>query len=313
MAIRGFLPLSGPALGPILGGVLVQNLNWRWLFWVLSIFDSLVLGLFLVALPETHAVTLLSRKAAARRKCSGGSYYSEHELASPSLTHRIKVGLLRPTRLLVTQPVIQIVALILAYQFGLLYLVLSTFSTMWTDLYKESSATSGLHYLAIVIGYLLANQIGGWATDRIWARLKEKRGGHTRPETRVLLIFPGAVLMPIGLLWYGWAAQKRLHWVMPDIGIAIFGCGFIASGTAAQTYIVDAFLEYNASAGAASQLIRNIFAFAFPIFAPFLYKAIGYGFGNTVLAAIALVLGLPGPYILWKYGERLRAKAGAPK
>jgi MFS family permease len=31
-AIRGFLPLLGPALGPIVGGVTVQKLSWRWTF-----------------------------------------------------------------------------------------------------------------------------------------------------------------------------------------------------------------------------------------------------------------------------------------
>jgi ABC-type spermidine/putrescine transport system permease subunit II len=55
-------------------------------------------------------------------------------------------------------------------------------------------------------------------------------------------------------------------------------------------------------------LPRNIFAFAFPIFAPGLYNSLGYGIGNTVLAAIAVVLGVPAPFILWRYGERLRRK-----
>lgn len=36
----------------------------------------------------------------------------------------------------------------------------------------------------------------------------------------------------------------------------------------------------------------------------------GYGYGNTVLAGIALVLGIPAPYILWKYGERMRLRSG---
>lgn len=312
-AIRGFLPLLGPALGPIIGGVMVQKLNWRWLFWVISIFDGVVLFLFIVALPETHAQTLLSKKATALRKSTSDPYYTEYDLDNATFAKRLKLGMLRPTRLLLTQPVIQIAALILAYQFGLLYIALSTFSSLWTDQYHQTPAVSGLHYLAMVIGYTIANQLGGWATDRVWAKLKEKHRGQTKPENRVPIIFPGAVLIPIGLLWYGWAAQKRMHWIMPDIGVAIFGCGYIASGLAVQAYVTDAFLEYNASAGAASQLIRNIFAFAFPIFAPSLYASLGYGLGNTLLAVIAITIGLPGPLILWKYGEMLRAKGGVLK
>ena len=93
-------------------------------------------------------------------------------------------------------------------------------------------------------------------------------------------------------------------------GIAIFGCGYIVGTMAAQAYIVEAYPDYTASAGAASMLPRNIFAFAFPIFAPGLYKSLGYGIGNTVLASIAVVLGVPAPFVLWKYGARLRRKGG---
>ncbi|KAF2868317.1 major facilitator superfamily transporter [Massariosphaeria phaeospora] len=312
-AISGTLPLLGPALGPILGGVMVQTLNWRWLFFVLSIFDVAVLGLFIVFLPETHAPTILAKKAAALRKSTGEQYHTEERLASPSVAQRLKLGLSRPFWLLVTQPVIQITSLVLAYQFGLLYIALSTFSTLWTDRYHQTPAMSGVHYLAIIIGYMVALQGGGWATDVVWARLKEKNGGKTRPENRLPLMLPGAVLIPIGLLWYGWAAQQHSHWILPDIGIAIFGCGFISSGQAAQAYIVDAFLDCNASAGAATQLLRNIFAFAFPIFAPSLYTTFDYGYGNTLLAGLAIVIGIPAPCILWRYGEALREKAKPAK
>jgi hypothetical protein len=80
------------------------------------------------------------------------------------------------------------------------------------------------------------------------------------------------------------------------------------SGNAAMAYIIEAFIDHTASSGAATQLLRNIFAFGFPIFAPSLYKTLGYGVGDTVLAAIALCCGIPAPLVLWKYGEKLRAK-----
>lgn len=34
-----------------------------------------------------------------------------------------------------------------------------------------------------------------------------------------------AIFVPIGLLLYGWTADHRVFWLVPDIGIGIFGIG----------------------------------------------------------------------------------------
>lgn len=65
---------------------------------------------------------------------------------------------------------------------------------------------------------MIALHGGAWAMDRIWAHLKAKNGGQTQPENRVPLLIPGSLLMPVGLLLYGWAAEKHVHWIVPDIG-----------------------------------------------------------------------------------------------
>jgi hypothetical protein len=78
-----------------------------------------------------------------------------------------------------------------------------------------------------------------------------------------------------------------------------------------QSYVVEAYLDYTASGAAASQLPRNFFAFIFPIWAPSLYSSLGYGFGNTTLAGIAIVFGIPAPYVLWRFGESLRKRGKA--
>ncbi|EOD52681.1 MFS multidrug transporter [Neofusicoccum parvum] len=311
-ALATFIPLLGPAIGPIVGGVITENIGWRWIFWVLAVFDAFLILLTFVFFRETHGQTILKKKAKKLRQQTGRNYRAEFEATSPSLAHRLKVGLTRPYRLLISQPILQLLSLLLAYNFGILYIVLSTFATMWINRYNQSTATSGLNYLALVIGYTIAAQIGGPATDRIWAHMKQKHHGHTSPEYRVPLMVPGVLLIPAGLVWYGWSVQYRLHWAMPDVGIGLFGCGNILATQAMQAYVMDAFADHTASASAASQFLRNLFAFAFPIFAPRMYDSLQFGWGNSLLAFMFLAMGVPGPFVLWKWGAKLR-EMGKPQ
>lgn len=89
---------------------------------------------------------------------------------------------------------------------------------MWTDHYRQSATASGLHYFSFVIGCITGLYGGGKATDRLWAYLKAKNEGRTSPENRIPLFIPGLVMVPMGLLCYGWAAEKRVHWIVPDMG-----------------------------------------------------------------------------------------------
>ncbi|KAK1009176.1 hypothetical protein LTR54_005977 [Friedmanniomyces endolithicus] len=135
-----------------------------------------------------------------------------------------------------------------------------------------------------------------------------------------------AVLLPTGFFWYGWSAEARLHWIMPDIGAGIIAaativrlshrddrvtvlttsqCGYYAI----QTYIIDSYTKYAASAVAAISCLRSLAGFGFPLFAPAMYNALGYGWGNSLLAFVAIAIGVPAPIMFWKYGAALRAKS----
>jgi hypothetical protein len=41
-------------------------------------------------------------------------------------------------------------------------------------------------------------------------------------------MFPGSLLVPIGLFVYGWTADKNVQWIVPIIGTAIFGVGMFS-------------------------------------------------------------------------------------
>lgn len=58
-----------------------------------------------------------------------------------------------------------------------------------------------------------------------------------------------------------------------------------------------------------SQVSRSLVGFAFPLFGQQMFDALGYGGGNSLLAGLAIVLGIPFPIWLWYYGEQMRMKS----
>jgi len=151
-----------------------------------------------------------------------------------------------------------------------------------------------------------AAQVNGLLLDRIYKYLMAKHGGEGKPEYRLPSMVPGTLLTPIGLFISGWTARASIHWIVPDGGIALVGAGTILNFICIQTYVVDAFSTHAASALASITFLRSLAGFGFPLFAPTMYTALGYGKGNSILAAVGILVGCPAPFILWFYGERIR-------
>ncbi|KAI0421977.1 major facilitator superfamily domain-containing protein [Xylaria grammica] len=307
------IPLLGAAVGPILGGFIVEYTTWRWMFWSTSIFQGVMIAVSFEVFHETFGPLILKRRAVQLRKETGNEqYYTKYEKqdSGQSLLLVAARALSRPLRLLAFHPLIQINAIVSAFGYGTLYIVLSSFADLWTSHYHQRLSISGLHYIAIALGEIAGSQIGGRLMDALFRRMQSRssNGEHT-PEFRIPLTLPGAIIAPIGLFIYGWTAEYRVHWIGVDIGIFINLFGAQITSMALSAYVIDAYPEHTSSAIAASQFLRSLTAFLFPLFAPSLYRDLGYGWGNGTIAFVSLGLVLPAPFIIWWYGAKLRARA----
>lgn len=287
--------------------------TWRWMFWSTSIFQAVMIAVSFSAFKETYAPTILARRAKQLRKDTGDTrYYTEHERLStgkPVLAILSK-ALTRPLRLLLFHPIIIITSVNLAFDYGVLYIVLTSFAQLWTDYYHLSVETSGLHYIALALGELTGALVGAPMLDRYYRWKKAQHpDDDLAPEHRLLLVFPGALLACVGLFIYGWTAEHRVHWVAVDLGVFIAMFGSQGAGMAWSAYLMDAYSEHTSSARAATQFSASLTAFLFPLFVPIMYKAMGYGWGNTAMAFASLILAVPGPIALWYFGAGLRMRA----
>jgi multidrug resistance protein len=310
ISIYSLAPLLGPAVGPIAGGFISEKTSWRWVFWATTIADAVIQVSGLFFLQETYAPVLLHRKKLKLIKETGNeNLHTEYDHPDRTVLRTLQISLGRPFKLLGTQIIVQVLALYMAYLYGLMYLVLSTFPTLWSNVYHESIGIGGLNYISLACGFFIGTQVCAPLQDRIYTALKARNDGQGKPEFRVPLMIPGAVLVPVGLFWYGWTADKQTHWILPNIGAAIFAAGVITGFQCIQTYIVDSYTRYAASAIGAATVLRSMAGFGFPLFGPYMYARLGYGWGNSVLGFLAIGLGWPAPILLWLYGEKLRKRS----
>jgi hypothetical protein len=115
----------------------------------------------------------------------------------------------------------------------------------------------------------------------------------------------GGIFLPAGLFMYGWSAQYQTLFIVPMIGTGVIGFGLIVTFMSANTYVVDVFTVHAASAIAVNTVLRSLLGALVPLSSQRMYAAVGYGWGNSVLGFVALLL-VPIPFVFVKYGKRIR-------
>ncbi|KAI1826858.1 major facilitator superfamily domain-containing protein [Xylaria intraflava] len=295
-------PLLGPVIGPVAGGYIAQNLGWRWLFWVLVILSG-VLTILSLLVPETYQPHLLARKAARLQKKDNKVTYIAAGSTRLPPRELLRRSIVRPLKMLFKSPIVVMLSLQMAIIYGYLYVLFTTFIFVFEGQYGFQPGSAGLAYLGIGIGFLIGLLVNGLTSDHI--AKKEAKGGELKPESRLGPLLIGVLCVPAGLIWYGWSTQFKIHWIVPIIGTSLVGIGINLVWIPIQSYLIDAFGVYAASALGVSTVVRSIFGVVLPLAGQPLYDRLGLGWGNTLLAFIALA-STPLAWFIMKYGERIR-------
>ncbi|PVH21388.1 hypothetical protein CXQ85_000365 [Candidozyma haemuli] len=313
MAFYSMGPLLGPVIAPVISGFVVQRANWHWCFFYLAIFNFVVAVVGLFFFEETYSPTLLRKKAVKLRKETGNTHlHTIFEVADGEpMISKALVSVSRPITLLVGHPMVFGLGIFMAFCYGFMYLLIVTYPAVYKGSYGFSTEISGLMYIPLGIGFILGTIIFTPLNNWMYRKLIAQNNGVAKPEHRLPMLLGSGFGMPVALIWYGWSAEKELHWIMPAIGSVIFGIFTVPVFQNIQSYLIDMNNRFAASSVAAAAVFRSLFGFSFPLFASFMYDSLGYGWGNTMFAFIGLALGVPFPVFCLKYGERLRDWANA--
>ncbi|KAF4338368.1 major facilitator superfamily domain protein [Fusarium beomiforme] len=304
MAIFTAGPLFGPVLGPIVGGFVVEHLGWRWCFYLILMLAGAVTLITFLFMHETSSVNILKSKAARLRKETGNPNLRAAGDKQTPIKQLVLHALTRPMKFLFTSPIVALIALYIAFNFGVTMLLFATFPTVYENTYHWSVSISGLAYIGVGIGCA----IGVISFAKLSDRLLDAKEGNYRAERRLIMMMFVSPLFPIGLFIYGWTTEYKVHWVVPIIGTAICGPGAVIINSSSQTYIIDIFgPQAAASALAAITLLRNLMGAFLPLAAPTMYANLGLGWGNSVLAFITMAF-IPVPIYFYLRGESLRKR-----
>lgn len=300
------------------GAFITQNTTWRWSFWATTLADAVIQGLGLLLLRETYGPVLLAwKRRRLVRETGNTALHTPYDDPDRTVARLVRQAGARPFRLLGTQVIVQVLALYMMYLYGLMYIVLVSFPALFSGPppagYGEDVGIGGLNYISLGLGFFLGSQTCARLQDHVYAALKRRQPGGAsrpgRPEFRVPMMVPGALLVPAGLFIYGWTAEYKTHWIGPNIGACLFSAGTIIGFQCVQTFLVDTYTRYAASAVGAATVMRSLAGFGFPLFADSLYARLGMGWGNTLLAFVGIAIGWSAPALLWFYGETLRKKS----
>lgn len=301
-------PLFGPIVGPICGGFIAQRAGWRWVFWVLFIAGATAtIGIEFFNRETNHRV-LMNRKVNKLRKELNRpelvSCYDPTGTAADRATI-IKNALIRPLKMLFTSPIVFFLSLYMSVVYGLLYLLFTTITVVFQETYGWEVDICGLSYIGIGFGFVSGLAVVAKVSDATVVRMTKANNGVFEPEMRLPACVIFACLIPSSFFWYGWSAHYKVHWFSTVVSLVPFGCGMMGIFIPIQTYLIDSYPTFAASAIAALTISRSLFGALLPLAGPKMYSSLGLGWGNTMLGFVAIAL-IPAPALIYKFGGRIR-------
>ena len=298
-------PLLGPTLGPLFGGIVVQRLGWRWIFWIMTIVCTIntVAGYFF--LRETYVPVILShRKQVYERDSDQGLKYRYDGEDDRPIRQKILHSLSRPPKIF-AQPIVATMSVYQALIFGTTYSLYTNFQDIYSGQYGFSTEKVGLLYLGPGLGFLFSVFFLVPRIDTVYNLLSKRHNDTPQPEFRLPLANIGSILIPISLFSFAWTVQTHKHWFVTIASTFFYGVGQVVIINSVQNYYIDSFEQYAASAIAAGSVFRSLVGGIIPLLAPGLFKMLGYGWGISIFGFVAVLLA-PAPIVFFIFGERIR-------
>lgn len=159
--------------------------------------------------------------------------------------------------------------------------------------------------MATIIGYLLALPFTS-SSDRLAAYLTKKNNGIREAEMRLGVLLLPMLISPAGLILYGMAAQKNLHWIGYFAGVVMdqFGSYFYFTFTLA--YAVDSYYASTSEMLIAMNLGKQAISFGMGLYLLDWIMQRGYAVVISGIFCAVLLANNLAVIIFMIWGKRIR-------
>ena len=315
ISLFSIAPMAGPALGPIAGGFIMNSgINWRWTFWVCTIFSGVCTAL-LATFPETLEIHCLRKKAEHLRKTTGNPHYrAKGDQGKIDWGKETEKALLMPFKLFFFEPMLIVITLYISFVYGVLYLLFEAYPEVFIKIHRMNPGDTSLTFLGYFGGSLTGALIYAFFINPRYGReLREKQKENPKvialaPEKRLSPAMIGGPTLVVSLFWFAWTSYDDVTIWAPLFAGAFIGLSFLFIFLSLMCYIAETYFPRSASAIAANTVVRSAFGVGFPMFGEQMYDKLNPRWATTLLAFLALAMA-PMPFVLVRYGAFLRSKA----
>lgn len=129
--------------------------------------------------------------------------------------------------MLALEPIVVCITAYISLVYGILYLFFTAYPISFCELRNRRSAgIAALPFVGIIIGVDLGCIFVTYCTKKYFAR-RLKAAGRVIPEDRLPPMMFAAVLLPVGLFWFGWTSDPHISWAAQAVAGVPIGMGIL--------------------------------------------------------------------------------------